>query len=131
MVDTDIESVIRRYDSNKKTADVTIEVVRLLSGMSRCEVSVVLAAVHMGNNKPVSSILRNVRGCRKLKAQEVIDFIKNERIRKGLSKSRLAKESGLSRELIGKFELGKYSPKLSTIEKIGKALDLEIVIRRR
>ena len=47
MVDTDIESVIRRYDSNKKTADVTIEVVRLLSGMSRCEVSVVLAAVHM------------------------------------------------------------------------------------
>ena len=47
MVDTDIESLIRKYDSNKKTADVTIEVVRLLSGMSRCEVSVVLAAVHM------------------------------------------------------------------------------------
>lgn len=66
-----------------------------------------------------------------MKPQEIIDFIKNERIRKGLSKSRLAKESGLSRELIGKFELGKYSPKLSTIEKIGKALDLEIVIRRR
>lgn len=66
-----------------------------------------------------------------MKPQEVIDFIKNERIRKGLSKSRLAKESGLSRELIGKFELGKYSPKLSTIEKIGKALDLEIVIRKR
>lgn len=66
-----------------------------------------------------------------MKPQEIIDFIENERIRKGLSKSRLAKESGLSRELIGKFELGKYSPKLSTIEKIGKALDLEIVIRRR
>lgn len=66
-----------------------------------------------------------------MKPQEIIDFIKNERIRKGLSKSRLAKESGLSRELIGTFELGKYSPKLSTIEKIGKALDLEIVIRRR
>ena len=47
VVDIDIESVIRKYDSNKKTADVTIEVVRLLSGMSRCEVSVVLAAVHM------------------------------------------------------------------------------------
>lgn len=47
MVDIDIESVIRKYDSNKKTADVTIEVVRLLSGMSRCEVSVVLAAVQM------------------------------------------------------------------------------------
>ena len=66
-----------------------------------------------------------------MKPQEIIDFIKTERIRKGLSKSRLAKESGLSRELIGKFELGKYSPKLSTIEKIGKALDLEIVIRKR
>ena len=66
-----------------------------------------------------------------MKPQEIIDFIKNERIRKGLSKSRLAKESGLSRELIGKFELGKHSPKLSTIEKIGKALVLEIVIRRR
>lgn len=63
--------------------------------------------------------------------QEIIDFIKNERIRKGLSKSCLAKESGLSREFIGKFELGKHSPKLSTIEKIGKALDLEIVIRKR
>ena len=69
-------------------------------------------------------------GCRKLKPQEIIEFIKNERIRKGLSQSRLAKESGLSRELIGKFELGKHSPKLSTVEKIGKALDLEIVIRK-
>lgn len=66
-----------------------------------------------------------------MKPQEIIEFIKNERVRKGLSKSRLAKESGLSRELIGKFELGKHSPKLSTIEKIGKALDLEIVIRKR
>lgn len=47
MVDIDIESVIRRCGPNKKTADITIEVVRLLSGMSRCEVSVVLAAVHM------------------------------------------------------------------------------------
>lgn len=47
MVDIDIESVIRKYGPNKKTADVTIEVVRLLSGMSRCEVSAVLAAVHM------------------------------------------------------------------------------------
>lgn len=47
MVDMDIESMIRKYGSNKKTADVAIEVVRLLSGMSRCEVSVVLAAVHM------------------------------------------------------------------------------------
>lgn len=43
----DIESLIREYDSNKKTADVTIEVVRLLSGMSRREVSVVLATAHM------------------------------------------------------------------------------------
>lgn len=43
----DIERLIREYDSNKKTADVTIEVVRLLSGMSRCEVSVVLATAHM------------------------------------------------------------------------------------
>ena len=65
-----------------------------------------------------------------MKPQEIIEFIKNERIRKGLSQSRLAKESGLSRELIGKFELGKHSPKLSTVEKIGKALDLEIVIRK-
>lgn len=66
-----------------------------------------------------------------MKPQEIIEFIKNERIRQGVSQSRLAKESGLSRELIGKFELGKHSPKLSTIEKIGKALDLEIVIRKR
>lgn len=66
-----------------------------------------------------------------MKSQEIIEFIKNERIRQGVSQSRLAKESGLSRELIGKFELGKHSPKLSTIEKIGKALDLEIVIRKR
>lgn len=43
----DMERFIREYDSNKKTADVTIEVVRLLSGMSRCEVSVVLATAHM------------------------------------------------------------------------------------
>ena len=66
-----------------------------------------------------------------MKSQEIIEFIKNERIRQGVSQSRLAKESGLSRELIGKFELGKHSPKLSTVEKIGKALDLEIVIRKR
>lgn len=43
----DMERFIREYDSNKKTADVTIEVVRLLSGMSRSEVSVVLATAHM------------------------------------------------------------------------------------
>lgn len=65
-----------------------------------------------------------------MEPQEIVDFIKNERIRQGLSQSRLAKESGLSREFIGKFELGKHSPKLSTVEKIGKALDLEIVIRK-
>lgn len=65
-----------------------------------------------------------------MKSQEIIEFIKNERIRQGVSQSRLAKESGLSRELIGKFELGKHSPKLSTIEKIGKALDLEIIVKR-
>lgn len=47
MVDIDIESVIRRCGPNKKTADITIEVVRLLSGMSRSEVSAVLTAIHM------------------------------------------------------------------------------------
>lgn len=50
MVDIDIESVIRKYDSNKKTAGVTIKVVQLLLGMSHYEVSVVLATAHMLND---------------------------------------------------------------------------------
>ena len=63
--------------------------------------------------------------------QHFVDVIKKARHEKGWTQYRLAKECGMSREMIGKLELGIHSPMISTVERICSALEIEIVFKRR
>lgn len=63
--------------------------------------------------------------------QHFVDVMKKARHEKGWTQYRLAKESGLSREMIGKLELEMHSPMISTVERICSALGIEIVFRRK
>ena len=63
--------------------------------------------------------------------QHFVDVMKKARHEKGWTQYRLAKESGLSREMIGKLELEMHSPMISTVERICSALEIEIVFRKK
>ena len=63
--------------------------------------------------------------------QHFVDVMKKARHEKGWTQYRLAKESGMSREMIGKLELGIHSPMISTVERICSALEIEIVFKRK
>lgn len=63
--------------------------------------------------------------------QHFVDVIKKARHEKGWTQYRLAKECGLSREMIGKLELEIHSPMISTVERICSALEIEIVFKRK
>lgn len=63
--------------------------------------------------------------------QHFVDVIKKARHEKGWTQYRLAKECGMSREMIGKLELGIHSPMISTVERICSALGIEIVFKRK
>lgn len=63
--------------------------------------------------------------------QHFVDVIKKARHEKGWTQYRLAKESGLSREMIAKLELEMHSPMISTVERICSALGIEIVFRKK
>lgn len=54
--------------------------------------------------------------------------VKKTRLKKKWTQYRLAKESGLSREMIAKLELRKHSPTLETATKICRSLAIEFVI---
>ena len=51
MVDVDIESVVRSHSQNTKTADITMEILWMLSGMPRCEVNSILKTVYTVSNE--------------------------------------------------------------------------------
>ena len=61
--------------------------------------------------------------------QHFVDVIKKARHEKGWTQYRLAKECGLSREMIAKLELERHSPMISTVERICAALEIEIVFK--
>lgn len=63
--------------------------------------------------------------------KEVIEAIRKNRMKKNWSQYRLAKEAGVSREMLAKLEKGAHSPKLDTVLKILDSLSLEVVIVRR
>lgn len=63
--------------------------------------------------------------------QNLVCIVKKVRVRKGLTQYKLAKESGVSREMIAKFELGKHSPTLSTLLKLLSALSLKLTITQK
>ena len=63
--------------------------------------------------------------------QHFVEVMKKARNEKGWTQYRLAKESGLSREMISKLELEIHSPMISTVERICSALGIEIVSKRK
>lgn len=64
-----------------------------------------------------------------MEVQDVVEIVRVERQNKGLSQYALAKKSGVSREFIANLERGIYVPKLNTLIKLLKALDLEVVVK--
>ncbi len=52
--------------------------------------------------------------------------IKTIRAQKGLSQKELGERLGVSQQMIGQWETGKASPKIETLEKIAKVLDVDI-----
>ena len=55
------------------------------------------------------------------------DNLKRYRLQKGYSRLKLAKETGLSARCIEHIEFGKaLNPKITTIEKLSKALDIPL-----
>lgn len=65
-----------------------------------------------------------------MEIQDFVETVKTERKKRGLSQYKLAKECGVSREMISKLELGMHNPKLDTILSILKTLGLELVIKK-
>lgn len=63
-------------------------------------------------------------------SQEVIEIIKEERKRQGLSQYRLAQMCGITREMVNNLEKGKNSPTLRTIAAMLQALGLEMVVKK-
>ena len=63
--------------------------------------------------------------------QNLVYVVQEARKRKGWTQYKLAKESGVSREMIAKFELGKHSPTLSTLLKLLSALSLKLTITQK
>lgn len=61
--------------------------------------------------------------------QDIVLTIKRRRKELGVSQYTLAKDAGISREMIAKFELGKHSPGFNKLYQICKVLGLEIIIR--
>lgn len=66
-----------------------------------------------------------------MNVQDVVEVVKEERRRKGWTQYRLAKESGISREMIAKLELGAHMPRIDTLLKLCRALSLDVMIRRK
>ncbi|WP_100372111.1 helix-turn-helix domain-containing protein [Bacillus sp. FJAT-45037] len=54
--------------------------------------------------------------------------IKTERIRLKLSQEQLAELAGVPKSTIGRIEAGLTSPKVDTLLKVSKALDIPIII---
>ena len=58
--------------------------------------------------------------------QAVIDAVQKERVKQGVSKYRIAKETGLSLRAIGFIERGERFPTLHTLLRIAEALKLDL-----
>lgn len=53
--------------------------------------------------------------------------MREARKKKGLTQKQLGEQLGVSQSMIGQFESGKHAPRMDTVEKICKALDLDIL----
>jgi len=52
--------------------------------------------------------------------------VKEWRERRGLTQEQLAEKAGISRGFLARLETARHDPKLSTLEKIAKALKVDI-----
>jgi transcriptional regulator with XRE-family HTH domain len=52
--------------------------------------------------------------------------VKQERERRGLTQEELASKAGISRGYLARLETGRHDPKLSALEKIAKALRIDV-----
>ena len=52
--------------------------------------------------------------------------VKEERERRGWTQEQLAEKAGISRGFLARLETARHDPKLSTLEKIAKALKIDI-----
>ena len=59
-------------------------------------------------------------------AVRVAEFLRTERVRKGISMRRLAQKSGLSQPTISYIERGLRIPSLDTAYRIANALDVDL-----
>jgi len=64
--------------------------------------------------------------------EKIIQLLKKERERRGLSKYAVAQQSGLSQQAIGYMEKGHRIPSLETVLRVAKAMnvDLAVIIKR-
>ncbi|HET7626675.1 MAG TPA: helix-turn-helix transcriptional regulator [Verrucomicrobiae bacterium] len=58
--------------------------------------------------------------------KKIIQLLKEERERRGLSKYALAQESGLSQQAIGYMEKGHRIPSLETVLRVAKAMNVDL-----
>jgi len=61
-----------------------------------------------------------------IECQKIIQLLKEERERKGLSKYAVAQQSGLSQQAVGYMEKGHRIPSLETVLRIAKAMDVDL-----
>jgi transcriptional regulator with XRE-family HTH domain len=62
----------------------------------------------------------------------IIDLLKEERERRGMSKYAVAQQSGLSQQAIGYMESRSRYPSLETVLRVAKAMDVDLaeIIKR-
>lgn len=60
--------------------------------------------------------------------ENIASLIRDKRIAKGISQTKLAEMVGMQQPSIARLESGKITPSLETIERIAKALDLQVQI---
>ena len=58
--------------------------------------------------------------------RKIIQLLKEERERRGLSKYAVAQESGLSQQAVGYMEKGHRIPSLETVLRIAKAMNVNL-----
>ena len=65
------------------------------------------------------------------RAFQIGEEVRRLRTERGLSQQELAKRMGLSQSVVARLEAGGVEPRLSTLDRVASALDVELDIRFR
>jgi ribosome-binding protein aMBF1 (putative translation factor) len=63
------------------------------------------------------------------RAVQIGDEVRRLRMERGLSQNELAKRVGLSQSVVARLEAGGVEPRLSTLDRVARALDVELDVR--